>query len=731
MYKKTRRASYFLRAIALGMAVIMLSACETTNVVKELSSQGGSLANRVNRPPQKPLDPVLDGAGVVDETKLREPTEIKPVPRISVRQKDDDDGKSARPPKTSVKSIQAYVTPSPLPEFIDVVFGEMLKVPYVTGPGVAARKDIVQLRSSGTLSGEVFFSLIESALKEYGVRVVPEDGVYRILEDQALKARMPRFIRSRAQPGTPRSLRPVIQMVELYAVDANSMTGLLKQAMGGGSKNVKILPNPLKNTITLSGLPEEVDAVLRIIKELDELNYAGSTVQRYSPVYWEAKALAKEVNKILKVEGWQVTVNLSAPRAINLLPIEYSNDIFIFSRSKVISERTIIWLKELDRPVKAGDYNQLFIYQVANVDAVDLAGTANAAINAGQFLENQGRGGERTAGLATGEDGRGKSQKGKAGDKFVVDPIGNRLIFSGTVNEYERVLPLLRQLDRAPAEVLIEVTIAEVTLNDSTKFGLEFFINDIGANNFRNTFGTQGLGVGSTGFNVAIAKGDVTLNANTLATNSDIKVLSTPRLMARSGGSASFTVGTDVPVITSQRAANSQSTTGVTDVLQTVSYRKTGIILNIEPIVFSNNRIDLTISQEVSATIDSGSSTIASPTISNRSLETQLSLQDGQTAVLGGLMQDTITRKESGIPFLKDIPLLGSAFSSTTVTSDRTELLVLITAYIMRGPEDKAAFVESLTNELDASLRKPSRLITLLPRGGLLGAKKGADETVD
>ncbi len=710
--KNGQRRWFF--AAMLGISALALSACETTNPVRDLSTNSQQAGKKVDRPAPEPQTNVLDGNGNINSDLVRPPSQVTPVPRISVPQKQDRSGPSSKAPKIAVGTVEAYVAPSALPTFIDVAFGEMLQIPYVTGPGVAAREDIVQLRSSGTLSGDDFFALIQSSLREYGVLVVPEDGVYRILEDQALKARMPRFIRSRAQPGTPKSLRPVIQLVELYAVDANSMVGLIRQAVGRDSQNVKIDASPLNNTITLSGLPDEVDAILSIIKELDELNYAGSSVQRYSPTYWEAKALADEVSKILRVEGWQVTTNILAPRTINLLPIEYSNDIFIFSRNKEASERTDQWLKELDRPVKAGDNNQLFIYQVANVDAIDLAETANAALKAGTD------GGVRPAGAPAGAAagaGGGRESRSSPGDKFVVDPIGNRLIFSGTANEYNRVLPLLQQLDRAPAEVLIEVTIAEVTLNDSTKFGLEFFINDIGAGNFkRNSFGTQGLGVGSTGFNTAIVNGDFTLNANTLATNSDIKVLSTPRLMARSGGQANISVGTDVPVISSQRAANSQSSEGVTDVLQTVTYRKTGVILNIEPIVFSNNRIDLTVSQEVSATIDTGSSAIASPTISNRSLETQLSLEDGQTAVLGGLMQDTVTHTETGIPFLKDIPLIGSAFSTDSVTSDRTELLVLITAYIMRGQDDKTAFVDSLTREMDESLSRDGQLITLKPR---------------
>ncbi len=727
----TFKPSTILCAVVLGTAALGISACETTNSVRELSSRGQSVGNKVQRPPQQPTETVIEGQDKGPGEKVQPLNPIESVPHISQRQKDNNAGVDSRAPKVSVETVEAFVRPSPLPEFIDVAFGEMLKIPYVTGPGVAAREDVVQLRSSGTLSGGDFFELVQSSLRDYGVRVVPENGVYRILEDQALKARMPRFIRSRAQPSTPKSLRPVIQMVELYAVDANSMLGLIKQALGSDTQNVKISANPLMNTITLAGLPDEVDAILSIIKELDELNYAGSTVQRYSPVYWNAKELADEVGKILKVEGWLVTTNLSAPRTINLLPVEYSNDVFIFSRNKVVSERTNIWLKELDRPVKAGDNNQLFIYQVNNIDAIDLAKIANAAMKAGSSRQ----GGLAQLPAATpppsgDEDGGRNSNLGSPGEQFVVDPIGNRLIFSGTVNEYDRILPLLKQLDRAPAEVLIEVTIAEVTLNDSTKFGLEVFINDIGANNFKNSFGTQGLGLAGNGFNVAIANGDVSLNANALATNSDIKILSTPRLMARSGGSANISVGTDVPVISSQRAANSQSNAGVTDVLQTVTYRKTGVILNIEPIVFSNNRIDLTISQEVSATTESASASIASPTISNRSLETQLSLEDGQTAVLGGLMQDSITTKDTGVPLLKDIPLIGSAFSSESITSDRTELLILITAYIMRGQEDKTAFVDSLSREIDNSLKKNGQLITLLPRHGVLslgGASKTAE----
>ena len=168
--------------------------------------------------------------------------------------------------------------------------------------------------------------------------------------------------------------------------------------------------------------------------------------------------------------------------------------------------------------------------------------------------------------------------------------------------------------------------------------------------------------------------------------------------------------------MSSQRAANTQDGVGITDVLQTIDYRATGVLVTIAPIVFSDNRIDLTISQEVSSAVSTANSSIASPTISNRSLSTQLSLEDGQTAVMGGLIQRSYTVDESGVPILKDIPLIGQVFSSDGLSQDDTELVVLITAYVLRGQSDKEPFVRRLSDSVDDRLNEDGRLMTLLPR---------------
>ena len=618
---------------------------------------------------------------------------------------------AGRAPRLKTQSVDAFVKPLPVPEFIDVVFGGMLETPYVTGPGVAEMTEIVQLRSSGRIASRDFLELVSVALEDYGVRVLPENGTYRLIKDEVLRARIPKFVKSRAQNRTPNNLRPIIQFVELQAVEASSMKSILEQAFPRNKSAVKIAANQRENYITLSGLPEDVNAALLIIRELDELDYAGTQVLKFSPKFWEAESLSQELENALLIEGWQVTRQPLLTRNIGILAISYSNDIFIFTRSAEARQRAAWWVEELDKPVDGGDTEQIYVYQVKNTDASILASTANSAMsgNNGSSLSSGG-------GVAGNASITSSGSNQLSVGRLTVDPLGNRIIFTGTANEYEKIIRLLEALDSAAPEVLIEVQIAEVSLEDSTSSGVEILnFDDLGNNSVRGVASNSGLGLGSAGLNVGILTGNIEAQLNAFASNRRVKVLSTPVLVARSGGAASIQVGTDVPIITSQGASPTQSQNGVTDILQNVEYRSTGVLLNIEPIVFSGNRIDLTVTQEVSATIDVANSSISSPTISNRSISTQLSLEDGSTAVMGGLIQENLIRSDTGIPFLKDVPVLGQAFSVDSYSVDRTELVVLITAYVIRGQEDKTRFVQYLSSRVEGLLSDDTRLITLNP----------------
>jgi len=730
MIKKYINISAGLRKFPLLMTsaawagIIALSGCKTLDktdhnkTFTNTTMESASLKNQVIRPPKEASSSGILDSGSAGGDVVTPPSQVGRVPIISDPPNRSGFKSSGPAPKFGAKTIDAYVPALALPDFIDVVFGEMLKTPYVTGPAVANKTEVVQLRSSGEMKAKDFFSLTSSALEEYGVRVIHEDGTYRILEDKALRSRMPVFIKSRARLRTRSDLRPVIQFVELQALDSNSMLGLLNLAFGGQSNKIKVTSDPRTNFLTLSGLPEDVDAALAIVRELDALNYAGRDVRRYTPRYWDVTELTTELERALKTEGWQVSKDAQRPRTISLMPVEASNDLFVFTSSDEANQRVETWMREFDRPVEGGDTQQIFIYQVKNVDAVDLVATANDVISQSSRPSPDQSSDDRRDDARSAET----TSTASSGSIFSVDPLGNRIIFSGTATDYDRYINLLKQLDTPTPEVLIEVQVAEVTLTDNTNFGVEFFIDGTSEDTFFTDpsgvdVRTGGLGLGSAGATINILSGnDIDASINAFATNRQVKVLSTPILTAKSGGSAQIQVGTDIPILTSQGASAVQGVDGSTNIQQSVQYRSTGVLLSIEPIVFSDDRIDLTISQEVSSTLDSSSGDISSPTISNRSLTTELSLQDGATAVLGGLIQENYIRNDSGVPILKDIPVVGQVFSNDTLSLDRTELVVLITAYVLRGQTDKDQFVNRLRNRIDTSVANDDRLITLLPK---------------
>ena len=151
---------------------------------------------------------------------------------------------------------------------------------------------------------------------------------------------------------------------------------------------------------------------------------------------------------------------------------------------------------------------------------------------------------------------------------------------------------------------------------------------------------------------------------------------------------AEIQVGVDVPIVTSNQAANTGATNGLANVVQTITYRSTGVILDITPTVYGDDRVDIVVYQEVSSVRDNPNPDIDSPFIDDRFISTTLSLADGRTAVLGGEMSDTYGKSNNGIPFLKDIPVLGQLFRTDSTTGEKTELVVLITPFIIRNDDD-------------------------------------------
>ena len=589
-----------------------------------------------------------------------------------------------------------------IPEFIDIVFGDILGTGYSLGPGVDSNPGIVNLRTPSEMSPRDLYDTAVNTLQLHAISVAFEDGEVKIYADENLRESAPRFIPSRARSSVPAGLQPIVQYVEIYARDLNDMAQILKDAFPD-SNDLTVRVNRASNSLTIAGLPQQASEALMIIEEMDELDYADTEYAVYTARNWSAEELGKALEELLILNGLSVTSQRGVTASINLKTIDYTQQVYIFARRPDFLDLAIRTIRTLDSDASPDDERTTRVYKAKHYKAEDLVQVLDSVAGLSQSASTS----QGTAGLSASDANSGGEEAAVASTgSYVVDLQGNRIIFQATNDEYADTIKLLNKIDVPASEVLIEVTIAEVTLTDQTRSGVEFIFNQIGSRGFAVDVGTLGgLGLASGGLSGGARGGDYILDFSAFASNNDVNVLSTPRIVTKSGSSASIQVGTDVPLIISQSAGNSQSA-GTTDILQTVQYRETGILLDITPLVLSEDRIDLTISQEVSSAEDNENQSIASPLISNRSLQTELTLQDGQSAILGGLIENRYSRGISGVPLLKDIPGLGRAFSTETLNNSQTVLMVMITPYVLNSREDRAGAVNALADRVnDAYIR--------------------------
>ncbi len=619
------------------------------------------------------------------------------------------------------RDVQVTLPPQPLPRFIDTVFGEILRVPYSTGPGVAQRRDIIALRSPTTMANTRLFAMAQMALAQYGLGVVIDAGGVRIVQDTVLSGQAPSFIRARTSPETPATSRAVMQFFSVATLDVEALMPMLEQAYPNRG-SVRFTAQPDTNTLLISGGGREVAAAAAVIRELDQPQFANGRIARIEPIFMSPEQLAESVTRALSTEGYRLGNPLESRRgALNILPLEYANQVLVFAGDQRLLDRALYWVRQLDRAAAIGGGEGVFVYTAQNTSAEELGALVAQAASGESSLPTQNPpeiAVRRTDGMRAGAQTTPRGGAVSFGG-LTIDPTGNRILFHGSASEFQRLRETLVQLDTPPQQVLIELTIAEVTLTDETRFGVEWFLEQT-ITDGTLTASTRGGsvrqpgGLGATATHI-FSRGTVEAALNAFASNRNLNILSTPRVFTRSGREAEILIGTDVPIITSQRASDNQ-TGGDTDVLQTVQYRQTGVILNVRPVVYGDDRIDISLYQEVSSQQPNTSAAINSPLILNRSVTTQISLQEGMTAVIGGMIQDNYTREQRGIPGLKDIPFIGAVFRSEEITGDKVELVILVTPYIVRDGEDISAITTSLTDSVNRTLRRRGpQVYTLYP----------------
>ncbi len=317
--------------------------------------------------------------------------------------------------------------------------------------------------------------------------------------------------------------------------------------------------------------------------------------------------------------------------------------------------------------------------------------------------------------------------------RIVADEITNSLVILATGRDFEMIRDVLRRLDVVPRQVLIETMIAEIGLKGELEFGVEYAIANNGIDKVIGTVigstGGTGGNDGTTPGAGVTGDGTLTIDDNTLLQNSKravnmggqglfgfitdkrhflvllkalasrsmVKSLATPHIIAADNREAHILIGEEVPIL------SSTSTSLLTDTARSynsIQYRDTGKILTIIPQVNSAGLVNMEIRQEVSAVGAASFGDTNSPSFTSREAETTVVVQNGESVLIGGIIDDQMLRSRSGVPFLMDIPVLGRLFRSESEQLDRTELIILITPYVIRDRQEAHTITTQFENRI-------------------------------
>lgn len=640
-------------------------------------------------------------------------------------------------------------------EIARVILGATLKLNYTIDPGV---QGTATLEIGHPLPRSALLPALETLLNQNGATLSVQNGIYRVMP------------LATGAVGTlvtnPGAVGSGTQIVPLRYAAAKDLVKVLEPYVAEGGK---ITADPGRNALLVSGDPAVRQTLSGLVHAFDIDVLAGQSYALFPAGSSTPEKIAAELEKVFRSEGEGTLSGV-----VRVIPMQRVNAVLVVSNQPRYIDDARRFLG-LELRVEDATARAWHVYYVQNGQSSDLESLLQRAFTPGHVSPTPGPPGATApgaeplrmtgagagAGAATGTAGS-LSQSGArtggssmitaetpgsaaAGERAAVNPaaeplsaptetatgaenririIANRrnnaLMIYATPSEYAIIEGMLRKIDIIPLQVLIEATIAEVTLNDALNYGTQFYLGNKLAGTLTQagpfsstattTTTTTPSNQSSTVFNVGGTPTTIGSNfpgfvlangirevINVLANVTQVKVLSAPQLMVLDNEPARLQVGSLVPVLTQSQ----QSTISAgAPIVNSIDYRDTGVIMLVTPRVNSGGLVTLDISQEVSDVATETTGNINSPTFDQRLIRTRVAVQDGQTVGMAGLIRDSDTQGNAGIPVLKDVPVLGSLFSSQTSSRQRTELLVLITPHVVKDQRDARALTEDLRNQL-------------------------------
>ena len=569
-----------------------------------------------------------------------------------------------------------------------------LDVSIVIDPTIDSKVSI-RTSSARPLSEEDIWPLIRLLTRDAGVVVNRVGNVYNA---RKITSALPAEIATPDTLGQGTAAR-ILQITPLTFISTESAVQVIGPLLGPDGEVRTLVGN---GTLAISASESQLQRINELLFLVDADPFQNQGIHLYQLFNANAVEVADELTEILLlIEG-------STP-AYQVKGIERINGILVTAPASRGFEEISRWLQILDSDGQE-QVEQLFHYQVNNLSAVELAETLSEVFEDGDddalAIANRGNDVENntldSVGLADGVSvvTTNTVVSANLSVKIVADEATNSLLIRSTARDYRQLLTTINQLDAVPLQVMINAVIAQITLSEATKFGVDW--SRIAADSLVDPISTNA----STGFVPQLggllftksfidgaSQVDATLEA--IAINNDVQLLARPSLTVANNQEGDIQIGSQVPVEQGQSLGNAGVST------TNIIYRDTGIVLSITPQINNEGIVNLIIRQELSS-VDGGATGVNNnPVFNNQEINTTVVVRNGENVVLGGLIQTETENLNTGVPGLNRVPLLGRLFSYQQETVERRELFIVLRPEIINLNSETGLEYQDILDRFD------------------------------
>jgi len=633
-------------------------------------------------PDRKTLQPIASNR----TTELKPPPELKPLwsvmhEKTHHKKKNKDQG-----PKIHV---ELAFDNADIHEVLDITLYELFRVNYMVDPSI---KTNVTFHISGDYTKQQFINILNNVLQLNNLAIVNGPGdIYKVVQ-RASSAGSGNAPLAGDEP--PDHAGDLTRMIRLRYIASASAAKNIKPFL---SKNAVVVQDSVTNSLVITDTVENLDKAVSILGMMD-IEYFADISWRVFPIEGaDASEISRDLTRLLKTGGLYNRPGMDMG-SFEIVPIKTMNALLV--ATKWPSMLTLIedWITAMDHANDSG--TNVFVYFVENGTATELSDILK------QLYGGIPSPSKKTAIVKpTNKTGLAGELTGEV--EIIPDETNNAIVFKANGRDYKIIQEVLKKLDIVPRQVLINVVIAEVTLTDSLEYGVEWYLKDSAQSNYKvqsklhsgiDQLMDTDLGSGVTGFNLALLDSDDVLRGliSALDTEGEINILSSPNILAIDNKESIIEVGEQVPIPTGESMTDGGTT------ITSIQYRDTGVLLTVTPHINSSGLIKMELAQEVSEIgTEFKISEVTANSFLTRKAQTSLVIEDGQTIVIGGLMRSKSDKNSSGIPYLRDIPILGYLFGGMSDDFAKTELIFLVTPKVINTRAEADAITKDFSARVD------------------------------